>query len=435
VLSPTLFPLRFAQTEIETGNTILAFVVAAGLGAIIGLERQAQEDSTEDPYAGVRTFALYSIWGAGAGFLGDRFGETAFISSTIGFFALLVTAYAISSRTTGDWGTTTDAASATAFLIGTLVWSEAHIPALALAIGTAALLRAKKPLHILSQHFTTEDIQAVLQFGVITAIALPLAPDENIGPLEAINLHEIWLMVVLVSGIGLAGYLALRLLGPQGLIPTGLFGGLVSSTAVTLSFSRLSKTAAQHLHYDLAAGIIAASGLMYARVIVEAALVAPKMAEHLLPILLPLFFFVEGAAVFAWRKKQNSATTPSNTDTNLPLTNPLTLTTALGFALFYGVIIFISEGLLDNLSDSSLSILGAVSGLNDVDAITLSSANLVDKGLAPSAGARAALAAVITNSLTKAGITFALGERKLARLVMRPLLAAAAVGTVTWFFI
>jgi len=420
----------------DSGAIVTAFVVAAGLGAIIGLERQVrgdQEDPTAaDAYAGVRTFALYGAWGTGAGFLGDRFGSSAFLVAALAFGALIVATYVGVGSRTSDWGTTTEAAAFVTFIIGTLAWDEQWVAALAIAVGTAYLLRSKEFFHGLSPRFSEEDIRAVLQFAAITAVVLPLIPNEDFGPFDAINPRKIWLMVIFVAGIGLIGYVSLRLLGSRGLTLTGFLGGLVSSTAVTLGFARMSKTSPATLTNALSAGIIAASGLMYGRVLVEAFVIEPELGRKLLVPLGILFLLVEGAAFVWWRRSQGHSTQ----DPELELTNPLTLTSALQFGALYGVIIFASKALLDRASEASLNIVGAVSGINDVDAITLSTADLVETaGLDPRVGAQVVLAAVAVNTLVKAGMAIALGNRLLGRRVGTTLGLAAALSGGAWMLV
>ncbi len=413
-----------------TGQIITAFLVAAGLGAVVGTERQLRASDGGDITAGVRTFALYGLWGAAAGFAGDEWGGAGFAVALAAFAALIVASYWLSSQATGDWGTTTEAAALVVFGAGTLVWADHVVAAVAVAVGVAALLRLKGWFHRAVEKFSQDDLSAALQFGVITAVVLPLVPDEDIGPFDAINLRQIWLMVVFVSAIGLAGYVALRLMGTRGLGPTGLIGGLVSSTAVTLGFSKMSKEQPP-LRTALVAGVLGASGLMYARVLVEAYVVAPSVGRVVLVPLVLLFLAVEGIAVWYWRRPIDD----DHVGTGFEVKNPLTLTSALQFGALYGVIIFISKALLETTNEASLNIVGAVSGINDVDAITLSTANLVRDGLDPNLGARVIIIAATVNTVVKGGMALVLGSRRMGRAVMTVLGAAAIAGLVVWFFI
>lgn len=289
------------------------------------------------------------------------------------------------------------------------------------------LLESKAWLHGVVSRFSEQDLLAVLRFGVLTAVILPLVPDRKMGPFDAINPFEIWLMVVFVAGIGLAGYVALRALGPKGLAPTGLLGGLVSSTAVTLSFSRMSKRVPE-VTDALAAGVLAGCGLMYVRVLVESLVIYRSVAELILVPLVALFVFVEGVAGWWWWHSRRH-----RAESNLEVRNPVTISSALQFGLIYGVVAFAATVLVDKASEASLSIVAAVSGINDVDAITLAATNLVRDGVAsPEVGGRAVLAAVAINTLVKAGLAVALGSRHLG-LRVAPVLGIAAGGAaVAW---
>ena len=407
----------------DTGTIVTAVLASAGLGFVVGLERQvAQKHAT----SGARTFALYGLWGTAAGVFGDEFGGAGFAAAAIVFGGLVVVSYAIDAARRGHRGTTTEAAALATFASGYLVWQDQVVAAVAIAVGVGALLRAKDEIRALIGRLTEEDTRAFLQFAVLTAVVLPLAPDEEFGPFDAFNPREIWLMVVFVAGIGLVGYLALRLVGARGLSITGAIGGLVSSTAVALGFSRMSKGDAG-LRTALAAGILGASAVMYPRVYIEAVVVEPALAERLLVPLAALFVAVALGAVW-WAVRPASAV-----PADLAVRNPLTLTVAITFGALYAVIVFVSKALLDRASEASLSIVGAVSGINDVDAITLSTANLVGDGLDPVVGARVVIAAVAVNTLVKGLIVVMLGSRRLAASVGMVLAPAAAMGGVFWF--
>jgi len=411
----------------ETG-LIVSFLVAAGLGSIVGLERQVRP---VDAGSGARTFALYAVWGAASAYAADRFGALAFLAGLLSLAGIEVARYVAEVRAGGDFGITTEMASFITFGIGVLAFDEHLLAALALSIGLAALLRSKEWLHGLVDRFADEDVVAFLQFAVITAVVLPLAPDTTFGPYDAFNPRQVWLMVVFVSGIGLLGYISLRLLGHRGLGLSGLVGGLVSSTAVTLGFSRMSKTN-KGLHTALVAGVIGASGLMYPRVLVEAWVIARELGSVLAAPLLVVGLLVIGVAVIWIRREQGR---PTEED-RLEVKNPLNLATALQFGLLYAAIVFVSEAVLNTFSEGSLLLVAGLSGINDVDAITLSTANLVAAGgVSASVGAQAVLLAVAVNTVVKASIASALGSRELARIVLMTLIPAAMLSVAAIFFV
>lgn len=413
----------------DTGTVITAFVASAALGLVVGFERQTAP-GWDDIAAGPRSFALYAIWGAGSALMGELYGGIGVAAMALGFGALIVTSYVIGAQASGDWGTTTEAAAFGTFLVGVLGWNGMWVPAVAVTVAITALLASKDPLHSLAGRFSPEDVRAVLQFAVITAVVLPLIPNDDFGPFEAINPRQIWTMVILVSGIGLVGYVTLRVLGTRGLALTGMAGGLVSSTAVSMGFSRMSKTRAS-LQPALIAGILGASVLMYPRVLVEVGIVERAVFRVLWGPLAILTAIVGGVAVYWWRKRDTDETS----DTDLVVKNPLTLTTALQFGAIYGAVIFISKALIERASTSSLYVVGAVSGINDVDAISLSTANLVRDGLDPTTGAKVILLAVAVNTMVKAGIVASLGSKKLAKAVATALVPAAVAAVGMFFYL
>lgn len=204
----------------------------------------------------------------------------------------------------------------------------------------------------------------------------------------------------------------------------------MSSTAVTMSFSRMARADRQPAG-ALAAGVLAACGLMFARVLIEAVVLAPALAAALAPWLLSAFALVEAAALIWWRRSSRSSPPTGE----LVVRNPLTLTVALAFGAVYAVVAFASKAAMELVDGNSLSIVGAVSGLNDVDAITLSTGNLVHAGLPVEHAAAAVLAAVTVNTLVKAGLAITIGGRLHGRRVGPVLGAAAAVTAGAWLFV
>lgn len=410
-------------------QALLAFLVAGALGFVVGLERQFSPHGSEG-YAGARTFALYGMWGAAAGFIGDQYGGLAVAGALLAAAALIIASYLAFLKVSGDLGTTSEAAALMVFAIGLLSWEGMWVAAVGATVAVTALLRAKDALHAVAHRFSDEDVKTFLQFGVVTAVVLPLVPDQAFGRFEGFNPREVWLMVVFVSAIGLAGYVALRLFGSRGLVLTGLLGGVVSSTAVTMSFSRMARADRQPAG-ALAAGVLAACGLMFARVLIEAVVLAPALAAALAPWLLGAFVLVEAAALIWWRRSSRSSASSGE----LVIRNPLTLTVALAFGAVYAVVAFASKAAIELVDEGSLSIVGAVSGLNDVDAITLSMGNLVHAGLPVEHAAAAVLAAVTVNTLVKAVLAITIGGRLHGRRV-GPVLGVAALLTAgAWLLV
>lgn len=412
-------------------DVLVRLVVAAALGFAVGLERQLGRHP-EEGYAGARTFTLIGLLGGLAALLASWYPGVG-VAIVVLVLAILVTSYIVGTARFGDVGTTTELAGAVTFALGFLVHRGLFTVAIALTVIVIALLRSKPALYGLAERFSDDDVRAVLQFAVVTAVVLPFVPDQGFGPADAVNPHEIWLMVVLVGAIGLAGYVALRLLGPRGLIPTGLLGGFVSSTAVALAFGRYARSLPA-LVPSLGVGILAGSGLMYGRVWLEALIVAPDLAARLVVPMAVLFVLVEGAAVVAFVRSGPRRPVPAEGEAGrvAGIRNPTSLATALQFGLFYGVVVAVARLLVERVSTSSLVILAAVTGITDVDAITLTAANLVREGVDPDAAVSAVIAAVAVNSGVKAAIVWVVGGSEIGRRVTPTLgtamvLAAAAL--------
>jgi uncharacterized membrane protein (DUF4010 family) len=256
-------------------------------------------------------------------------------------------------------------------------------------------------------------------------VVLPLLPDQGYGPWQALNPYRIWWMVVLIAAMSFVGYFAVKEAGARrGAIFTGLFGGLASSTALTLHFSRLARTQ-PGLTRTLAMGILLACGTMFPRMLVVLAVAAPGV---LLPLLVPLALMtlvVFGAALSKWWLSGDG-----QGETAMPMTNPLELPVALGFGALLALIMVLAKGVEAWLGDAGVLALSAVSGIADVDAITLSLAGMSRTGLDPRIAVTGIVIAAAANCLVKGGMAMLIGGWRLGPAVALPLAAAAVVGPV-----
>jgi uncharacterized membrane protein (DUF4010 family) len=414
---------------------LLALMASAGLGALIGLIRQWSEQVHQPPgteYSGVRTFTFWSVLGCVAAFLSADYSPAVLpvvVAVVGGYFA----ARQWGTPAGGPGGSTTFAASLLTVLIGALVYWRHHQEAVLISATAAVLLGLKSRLHALTRAFTDEDIRATLQFVAITGVILPLVPDHDLGPFGGFNPFSTWLMVVLISGLGFTGYVAMRLLGTSaGIVLTSLLGGLASSTATTLAFSRRSREdPAFSRHYALA--VVAACSMMLPRVLVAIGVFNRDLAWHLLAPFAGMAVPAVAYGVWLWFRR------PPGRD-KLPapaLTNPLSLLTAVKFALFYAAIAFLVKAAASlELLHTGLLPLSFVSGLTDMDAISLSVVGNFNTGNIPlSLAAQAILVAAISNSLLKAGLAIALGSPELRRLAGGLLILTAAAGVAGWWFV
>lgn len=409
---------------------LTAVVVSACLGALIGLIRQWREQSDHGPevdFGGVRTFTLWAVLGCLSAYLSEHHLSTVLPAVLVLIAAQFVVVHFRETRD-GKSGSTSFAAMLLTCLIGALVhWQQVQSAALVAAL-TMLTLGSKKPLHAWTRDFTPEDIRATLQFAAITGVILPLVPNRSLGPYDAFNPFSTWMMVVLISGIGFAGYILMRVLGAQaGITVTGLVGGLASSTATTLAFSRRSKEdPARASSYALA--VVLACTVMLVRVVFMIGVIDDDLARRLA---LPFAAMALPGALYAaynWfvnRRHRAEVDTPT-------LHNPLSLSTALKFALLYTLFAFLVKAATQTDWKNSLLPLSFVSGLTDVDAIALLMANSVqDKSVALELAGKAVVLGAIGNSLAKGLLAVSLGAGVLRRDVAMVLVATIGVG-VAW---
>ena len=397
------------------------FGVALFIGILIGLQREyaydAEGRSDRTTFAGVRTFALMALAGCAAAFMGDILGSVLVFAAVLVLMGGLIAVSYVHTGALGEVGITTEVAAILTILAGGLAyWGELAV-AVALAVTVVALLATKFELHRFAEKLTREDVLATLKFAMITAIVLPVLPNRSFGPppFDVLNPHKIWLMVVLISGISFLGYILIKLVGPhRGIGLTGIMGGLASSTAVTLSMSARSRTN-DNLSQSFAMAIVLAWTIMFVRVLVEVAVVHPALLAQLW---LPLagggaVALLAAGAVLLQQGRNNDAE-------ELAVSNPFELGPAIGFGLIYAVILLITRAAQMYVGDSGIYLSSLVSGLADVDAITLSVAELTrNGGMDVGVGATAIVLAVISNTVVK-GVLAVTGGSAALRKVMIP---------------
>jgi len=401
------------------------YVVALAIGLLMGLERERNPAAK----AGLRTFALTALMGVLAAHLAAALVAPWLIA--VGLLlvgAMMIAAYLRDPQPDGDPGTTTIAALMLCYGLGVLVWHNEIQLAVMLGIAATMLLYFKPELRGLSQHLSRRDLLSVLQFAVLSLIILPLLPNRNYGPYGALNPYQIWWMVVLIAGVGLAGYAALRLVGQQrGAVMLGLLGGLVSSTATTLSFSRHARASSAMMPIAVIV-IVLANLVVLVRLGVLAAVLAPGVLPHLLPVLIGgLTVGGLGAAYGVHRLRPQGEMPP------LAMVNPTELRTALGFGLMYAMVLLASAWLSDWLGTRGLYAVALVSGLTDVDAITLSSLRLhnLDK-LSVTVVVNVITLATLANLLFKSALALVIGGWHMARHAMAGMGAVALGLLLAW---
>ena len=406
------------------------FAAALLIGALIGLEREfVQQRSGEQEFGGIRTFSLMALLGAVAAFLTDQYGPLIFLAVYLGLILLLWASLLASAIRGEEEGITSEVAALLVPLLGAMmIWNQ---PAVAAALGviTALILALKPRLHGAARRMSAEDMRATLEFSIITAVVLPLLPNEGFGPFGVLNPFQIWLLVVFISGIGFLGYVLMKFIGTeQGVGITGLLGGLVSSTATTLSFAGRSKTNAG-LSTLLAQGIILASCVMFPRVLIEVAVVNPGLVKQVVVPLVAMLIAGVIAVYILWRLGRAEKKVEHG---GVELSNPLRLKTAITFGLVFAFVLVAVEAANEYFGSAGVYLASVLTGITDVDSITLSVSNLSLTGLLEArVAAIAIIIATIMNTIAKAVMAMVLGTPRLRRLVSRAFGAVVLTGLIS----
>jgi uncharacterized membrane protein (DUF4010 family) len=403
---------------------------ALAVGLLIGLERGwAGRDRPEGGrVAGLRTFALIGLLG---GVLG--LGVESALPFAVGLAAIALL-FAVSFRKAAAAQKSLSITTGVAGLVTLGLGALAAAGQVLLAVGTAAvvalLLGLKGELHQGIRRIQPAELHAVLQLGVLTVAILPLLPDQGYGPYDALNPFRLWLAVVLVAGLSLAGHVAARWLGAQqGLLWSGLLGGLASSTAATLALARTARTQPA-LVIPATAGIVAASGVMFVRMAVVATLLQPALAVTLAAPLVVLAAVSFAAAAWLWRARGQGAA-----QATLPEGRVFELRAAVGFALLLGAVAVLARAAQEAAGDAGVYAVGFLSGLGDVDAPLVSSLQMAARGeLNRAVAANTIVLAVTANMIVKAAMAWVVGGAAVGRKVAAGFLAvlAAAAGLALW---
>jgi uncharacterized membrane protein (DUF4010 family) len=393
-------------------SIVLQIGIAVALGLMIGLQREIYYMRNQrKEFAGTRTFALISLLGYLSAWMQQSIPW--FLPIMLLVFGLLViTAYSYKIFHSTAKGATSEVTALLTFTLGVMVYEGLERYALFLAVILVFLLEFKSKFILFEKHVEPRDTQAAILFLFITFVVLPLLPNKAIDPFGVFNPYQTWLMVVLVAGISFVGYVAIKVLGTKrGIYLTGLFGGLISSTAVSITLSKLYVLRKNYLK-NYAGGIAIASTFMYLRVLFETALFNFSLAKELaLPYL--------GAAttgflyIFYLYQTSKSHKVAEGSIRN----NPLELTEALKLGLLFGLILGSIGFFQERYGDTGVYIVSALSGLTDVDAITLSLSKLAQNKISHQTAVYGIVIASTVNSIVKLGIVFALGGRRLGSVV------------------
>ena len=405
------------------------FATALLIGVLLGIERERhRREHDEQTIGGLRTFILFALIGALGGWLTLALDSPWILAAAlVASLAPVLAGYVMSARTQPDaLGLTTELAAVAACLLGAMTTLGYRELAVGLGVTVAAVLAYKQPLHGLVQRLDREDVYAGLRLLIATFIVLPLLTDEPIDPWGALRPRSLWMLVLLISSLSLVGYVATRLLGAHRGIPlTGLSGGLVSSTAVTLAFARQSRDPAYAgAGAALASGILLAWAVMFVRVVVEVLVVNPSLLGR---VLVPFLAMAVTATAAAWYLRRNAST--GQRTAGVPLTNPFSLRAAAKFAAFFAAVLLLVKVVQAYAPGGGLYFVAVLAGTTDVDAITLSMAQFARSGNEQLA-AQAITLATLSNTLVKIAMASVLGDPHLRRSVLAAGLLVLASGGV-----
>ncbi|MEX1197643.1 MAG: MgtC/SapB family protein [Pseudohongiellaceae bacterium] len=378
---------------------VMSLFAALAVGLLMGTERgwSDRQEQEGERIAGIRTFSIIGLLGGIMVLLSNETTAWLIVAGFASVSALIIVAHVLQVRKDNDVGTTTAFSMMLCFVLAAWAAHGQPVPAVAVTVIVISLLGYKPVLHSWLRHIQPRDFFAGIRLLIISLVLLPLLPDKGYGPWEALNPYWTWWMVVLISGLSFLGYVVIQLAGKKkGVLMTALFGGLASSTAVTISLARFAK---QDRHNTVfAIGVVLASAIMFIRVIIEVAVVYPGLLPALL---LPLGTMFAGlACAFTWLwYRQNTMETRHQND--IAIKNPLQLNMALQFALVLSAVLFLSEAMEEWFGSQGVYALAVVSGLIDVDAITLALSRAARQDAETDVAAMGIILACIANTVFK----------------------------------
>ena len=408
-------------------SNLLGVLIATLGGTAVGLERQwsGHADGPSARFGGIRTFTMLGAIAGLSGWLLTIDVRAAAIALLVGAIAIIVAAYVAASKQEVD--ATTEVAGLVVLAAGVLAGMGSFRLASAIVALLSLLLVEKSRLHSMVARIDDVSLRAAVRFGVMALVILPLLPIGPYGPLGGIRPRELWALVLFFSGLSFLGYIARRIVGPgHGYLATGLLGGLVSSTNVTFTFARMSRSHTE-LDRELAFGAVAANAMLFPRVLVATAVLNPALVPLLVPYFLGPASIAAGVAVFGLRRLSSSG---SEDDTRR---NPLQLSDALQMAALFQIVLMAVHLVRQTWGEAGVLTSAAVLGLTDVDALTVSMARGVASAATVNLAALAIAVGVLSNTSLKLALTLFFGSAAF-RVVTGATLAAMMIAGAAWFF-
>ncbi|WP_394144317.1 MgtC/SapB family protein [Vibrio atypicus] len=399
--------------------------IALLLGAIVGTQRgwvmrNSQEGSR---VAGIRTYSLVALFGGLIAILAQIYTPILIGFALIALVVLACIAFVVQQKKSQDVSITGVVSLLVTFILGCLAVSGEVVLAASAAVITAVVLDNKKELHQALTKLQEYELDAALRLLLISIVLLPLLPNQTYGPWKALNPYEIWWMVVLIASISFVGYFAIKIGGAKrGILFTSVFAGLSSSTALTLQFSHLSREQPM-MSSLLASGILLSCGTMFPRLLIILSVVNPHLVALLWPIVLAMMVALYLPAWWIWRQSEGEKIDKPNKQSN-----PLALQSALFFGVVLAVIMLLSHALSDWFGSAGILILSALSGITDVDAISLALGRQSTQLLSVNTAALGIIISASVNTLVKMSMVVAIGDRALWRRVAPVMIGCVFVG-------
>lgn len=392
-------------------DIIQKLLIALALGALVGLEREyATQRFRASAYAGIRTFPLIALFGALSAYFGDMFNQWIFLTAMILIGLLVITAYyLISAHSERSFGATSEIAGLLTFFIGVLAYKGEFMLATLITVIMTVILYLRSVLHHFAHKMKDKELSDTLKFAIVAFVILPFLPDKGYGPHQIFNPYLAWLMVVFISGISFIGYFFMKWFGERGVALAGILGGLVSSTAVTSSFADRSKR--EHkIYLALVLGVILANVLMFVRIMLEISVLNQDLLPHVIIPLSLLALITLGFSYAIWKKAKK-------VKGKVELSSPFTIGPALKFGIIFAAVLALAKLANIYLSSRGVYIVSIISGIADVDAITVSLSQLGGASIALETARNGIIIAALTNIAVKGGIAYFMGSKEFGRII------------------
>lgn len=406
------------------GPYMMGVLISLAIGLIVGLEREYDRMTAVEGFAGIRTFPIVTILGYVMGTLSDTFSHWILIIGLASFVLFLAIGQVEKTHKEKALGITTNLALITTFVLGVMVSQELYRDSVATAVILVTLLSLKTTFQSIIENITHQELFAFIKFAIIALLILPFLPNKDYGANGLLNPFEIGLIVVIVSFLNFIGYFLVKFVGSRkGILLTAILGGLISSTAVAWNYAARSKEN-PHLSRQYSAGIIIASAIMFPRLALLAAIFNIELVAQMAFPLFILTLICLIPAIFFIRKSTDQA------DTEIGLGNPLDMLNALGFAIIFVIILYAVYYGNEYFGESGLYYSGLIAGLADTTAITISMAKFALERNNLALSSSVIIAATLSNTLIKLGITFFKGSKSTAKLVGYVFGTVIIVGTI-----